>query len=170
VNPADLGRYANALLGNLVADLDAAGVPVPARRFQSVGQAPHMCSQLAVWTSGLQPSQGGRTGPLGEFVSGLQGCVATHIATFQWEVVVCATSSANLPNPPTAQLQADADLASAYAWTMYRTITRRWLDGTVFDPLVGPIAGVPPSVQSPYMDGAYIVVPGRFSFNVGDIR
>jgi hypothetical protein len=164
VNPDTIAVFAQALLANIVTDM-VPTVTVPARRFFSHGPPPRDCDQLAVYWQGVSPSFGGRTLPAGA-AQQTAPRHATPVLTWAVDLAVC-TPDTMTPEPPAPPVvTAQAALGARYGWVLYRTLTKRWLDGTLFNPYDGNAAqGMAPAVSQPTVDGGLVVVTASFSYN-----
>jgi hypothetical protein len=164
VNPDAIGLFAEALLANLAADM-APTVTVPARRFFSHGPPPRDCDQLAVYWQGISPSFGGRTLGAGA-AQQTAPRHATPVLTWAVDLVVCTPATMTPEAPTPAAMTAQAALGARHGWVLYRTLTARWLAGTLFNPYDGTAAqGMAPGVSQPIVDGGLVVITASFSYN-----
>ena len=61
MNPDTLKDLGHALLANVVADLGAASIGVPARQIFAHGRPARDCDQIAVWIESILSGDSGRT-------------------------------------------------------------------------------------------------------------
>lgn len=171
VEAGTLVRLGNALLANIATDLVAGGLTEPTRKYLSLGRpARPTCGQLCVWWGSIQPGQGGRTSPLGQYVQNIPKHV-THVVTWNVDLSVCPTAGSLGPDPTVAVLQADGELGAEYGWVLYRALCARWTSGTMFAPVAAPggLEGTPPFVPPPTVDGGMLTATATFAFNTRDV-
>lgn len=164
MNPDTIAVYAQALLTNIAADMTPT-VAVPTRRFFSHGPPPRDCDQLAVYWQGVSPSFGGRTLPAGA-AQQTAPRHATPVVTWAVDLVVCTPDTMTPGAPASAVMTAQAALGARYGWVLYRTLTTRWVHGTLFQPYEGAAAqGMAPEVAQPSVDGGLVVITASFKYN-----
>jgi len=132
VNPDTLKDLGHALLANVVADLGAASIGVPARQIFAHGRPARDCDQIAVWIESILSGDSGRTRVQPLLAQGLPSAV-TSVVTWGVEIATCAPAVA-VALPSAGAVTAEGDLGATYAWALHRILQARWTGGSLFAP------------------------------------
>jgi hypothetical protein len=109
-----VSKFADQLMDKIVEVFGTAGVPLPDRKFFTVGTPVYDCEELVVVFQGVRKGMtGGEDEP--------QNCDAPSTATFQAHLVRCFPVPQDAPSPPPANvLTKSADELMVDAWLMLR--------------------------------------------------
>lgn len=168
VNPETLVLLAQALQANIVADLTAAGLAVPARRIITHGTPVRECDQLAIWLMRIDTGGGADTTP--RATQGPTTGAVTHITDWGVDLSLCGQSAT--AEPTAAAITADALMGLRYTWALRRSLTSRWTKAAMFDPIEQQMPagkGVTVAGVQGDMDGGLITVTASFSANTRDV-
>jgi hypothetical protein len=140
-----VSKFADELMDRVVETFMTAGVPLPDRKFFTVGQPVHDCEELVVVFESVRKGlPGGEEEPA--------NCDMPSTATFQIHLVRCFPVGSGTVPPTAAELTASADALMVDAWLLLQAV-----DELNRDPLTG-LGGMVYSVSVGEPSGGYVGV------------
>jgi len=111
-----VSRFADTLMETIIGVFTTAGVPLPDRRFLTIGQPVYDCEELVVVFEGVRKGVPGDEG-------GAANCDMPTTATFSAHLVRCFPVPQAAPVPPPAnELTANADGLMVDAWLLLASV------------------------------------------------
>lgn len=170
MNPLTLAVLGQQLLANMVTDIGAGGLSVPARQVFSHGTPVRDCDQVAVWIERVEIGGAAGFGTASRATQGATHTPYPQIVTWGVDVTVCGEE--NVHTPDSARVTADGVLGARYLWVVTRALTGRWKNASMFAPYEQQLAGGKGlTVQGSRgaMDGGMVTVTATFSVMVKDV-